>query len=93
MIPRFGESDANRKRDLMEGLLISTGLCALVRPGATKMREQHRRPYLRHQGLGESQLRSVHLEAMPREDGRIVSKLTLEACGDDAVRVERQQVC
>jgi predicted kinase len=28
MIPLFGESDADGKRDLLEGLLISAGLCA-----------------------------------------------------------------
>jgi len=30
MIPLFGESDADRKRDLLEGLLINAGLCALA---------------------------------------------------------------
>ena len=30
MIPLFGESDADGKRDLLEGLLINTGLCALA---------------------------------------------------------------
>jgi predicted kinase len=29
MIPLFGESEADGKRDLLEGLLINTGLCAL----------------------------------------------------------------
>lgn len=29
MIPLFGESDADGKRDLLEGLLINAGLCAL----------------------------------------------------------------
>ena len=30
MIPLFGESEANGKRDLLEGLLINAGLCALA---------------------------------------------------------------
>ena len=30
MIPLFGESDADGKRDLLEGLLINAGLCALA---------------------------------------------------------------
>jgi predicted kinase len=30
MIPLFGESEADGKRDLMEGLLINVGLCALA---------------------------------------------------------------
>ena len=30
MIPFFGESDADNKRDLLEGLLIDPGLCALA---------------------------------------------------------------
>lgn len=30
MIPLFGESDADNKRDLLEGLFINAGLCALA---------------------------------------------------------------
>ena len=30
MIPPFGESEADGKRDLLEGLLINAGLCALA---------------------------------------------------------------